>query len=111
MAEFQACGKEGLRRSVVRFGGMHRWAENFNIPLSTMRGPHLTWTDERIELSLRRLIGDSTEWPRRREFSAAGLDGCYAAVWRGHGVQKWAFRLGVQLPASRGGRPTGWSSP
>jgi DNA invertase Pin-like site-specific DNA recombinase len=105
MAEFEACGKMGLRRALVRFGGMHRWAEHFGLPIANFQGPHRTWTEERIEAALRELIGEGEQWPRRREFSAAGLDGCYAALWRGAGVQAWAGRMGVVLPASRGGRP------
>jgi hypothetical protein len=88
----------------VRFGGMELWADRFAVPLSNFRGPHPTWTDDHIEAAVRELIGARTVWPRRREFSAAGLDGCYAAIWRGAGAQAWAQRLGVTLPAERGGR-------
>jgi DNA invertase Pin-like site-specific DNA recombinase len=105
LAEFQACGKGQLRRAVVRFGGMEKWATRFGLPMSNFRGPHLAWPEERIEAELRALVGNRTEWPRRREFSAAGLDGCYAALWRGAGVPAWARRIGVHPPPrSRGGR-------
>jgi hypothetical protein len=105
MAEFQACGRGELRRAVTRFGGMELWAGRFGLPLSNLRGPHRTWTDVRIEAALRELIGEGDQWPRRREFSAAGLDGCYAAMWRGVGAEGWARRMGVAIPAGRGGRP------
>jgi hypothetical protein len=112
LAEFQACGKGQLRRAVVRFGGMELWAERFGLPMSNLRGPHLAWPEERIESELCALIAGRTEWPRRREFTAAGLDGCYAALWRGAGVRSWAKRMGVPPPPrSRGGRnrPSGKS--
>jgi hypothetical protein len=73
--------------------------------MSNFRGPHLAWPEDRIETELRNLIGERTEWPRRREFTAAGLDGCYAALWRGYGVPAWAKRMGVTPPSrSRGSR-------
>jgi hypothetical protein len=73
MAEFDACGRMGLRRAVICFGGMYRWAEHFGLPIGNFQGPHRVWTDERIAASLRELIGGHDQWPRRREFSAAGL--------------------------------------
>jgi hypothetical protein len=48
MGEFRRCGKEGLRRAVTRFGGMERWADEFDLPVGNFRGPHLTWTEDRI---------------------------------------------------------------
>jgi hypothetical protein len=105
--EFQACGRMQLHRALRRFGGMELWAQRFGVPMSNFRGPHRTWTDGRIEAALHDLIGERTEWPRRREFSAAGLDGCYAALWRGAGVQAWIDRMGVALPAGRGGAKPG----
>jgi hypothetical protein len=105
MAEFTACGKSQLRRELIRFGGQDYWAEQFGLPLANFRGPHLAWPENRIESELRALIGERTEWPRRREFDAAGLNGCYAALWRGAGVPAWARRMGVTPPpACRGGR-------
>jgi DNA invertase Pin-like site-specific DNA recombinase len=105
MAEFKACGKGQLRRELIRFGGQEYWAGQFGLPLANQRGPHLAWPEERIERELRALIGDRTEWPRRREFDAAGLNGCYAALWRGDGVDAWARRMGVSPPPPcRGGR-------
>jgi len=104
MGDFRRCGKEGLRRALTRFGGMQRWADEFDLPVSNFRGPHPTWTDERIDFEVHRLIGDRNEWPRRREFNAAGLAGCYAAIWRTGGVAAWAQRCGVPVPAGRGGR-------
>lgn len=70
----------GLRQALIRFGGTQRWAEHFGMPISNFQGPHRTWTDERIEAALRELIASRNEWPRRRDFSAAGLDGCNAAL-------------------------------
>lgn len=105
MSEFSACGKGQLRRAVTRFGGMEHWAGLFGLPLSNFRGPHLAWPESRIDAELRALIGVRSAWPRRREFTAAGLDGCYAAIWRGAGVAAWAKRMGVSPPPrSRGGR-------
>jgi DNA invertase Pin-like site-specific DNA recombinase len=105
MAEFQACGKGQLRRALIRFGGQDHWAGQFGLPLGNFRGQHLAWSEERIESELRVLIGDRTEWPRRREFNAAGLNGCYAALWRAAGVHAWARRMGVSPPPPcRGGR-------
>jgi hypothetical protein len=82
-----------MRRALVRFGGMERWADGFDLPVGTFRGPHPAWTEERIEASVRALIGDRVEWPRRREFNAAGLGGCYAAISRTGG------RFGVGRPS------------
>jgi hypothetical protein len=106
MEDFKAEGKEQLRRALVRFGGMERWAAEFALPMSSFRGPHLTWTEEKIEKAIRELVEDldRDEWPKRREFSRAGLDGCYAAMWRTGGTDVWAERIGVGLPESRGGR-------
>jgi DNA invertase Pin-like site-specific DNA recombinase len=104
MEEFRAAGKEGLRRALVRFGGMQHWAAEFDLPMQNFRGPHLTWTEEKIEQAIRELVGDREEWPRRREFSRAGLDGCYAAMWRTGGTEVWVERIGIRLPESRGGR-------
>ncbi|MCW2994134.1 MAG: hypothetical protein JWQ18_1629 [Conexibacter sp.] len=105
LAEFHACGKTQLWRAVGRLGGIELWADRFGLPMSNFRGPHLAWSEERIETELRRLIAGRTAWPRRREFSAAGLDGCYAALWRGAGVPAWAKRMGVTPPPPcRGGR-------
>jgi DNA invertase Pin-like site-specific DNA recombinase len=105
ISEFRACGKAALRRAVIRFGGQDYWAQQFGLHLANRRGPHLAWPDERIQRELKTLIGDRTEWPRRREFDANGLNGCYAALWRGAGVHSWAHRMGVSPPpACRGGR-------
>jgi DNA invertase Pin-like site-specific DNA recombinase len=103
--EFAACGKKQLHIALRRFGGMELWAQRFGLPTSTFKGPHRTWTDERIEAALRELIGDSTPWPRRREFKAAGLDGCYGAIWKHAGVAAWIERMHVTLPAERAGAP------
>ena len=81
---------------------MGRHPDEFDVPLRNCRGPHLTWDEERIEAAVRQLIGDANEWPRRREFAAAGLSGCYAAIWRSGGVPVWAKRIGVPIPANRG---------
>jgi hypothetical protein len=104
MDHFKACGKEQLRRALVRFGGAERWAREFELPMSTFRGPHLTWTEEKIETAIRELVGDRDDWPKRREFGRAGLDGCYAAMWRTGGTAVWARRIGVAIPTERGGR-------
>ena len=104
MEDFKAGGQEQLRRALVRFGGMERWAAEFDLPMSSFRGPHLTWTEEKIEKAIRELVGDSDEWPKRKEFGRAGLDGCYAAMWRTGGTDVWAERIGVRLPKRRGGR-------
>jgi hypothetical protein len=104
MGEFRRGGKEGLRRAVARFGGMERWANEFEMPIGNSRGPNLTWTDEHIEEAVRELIGNRQEWPRRREFCDAGLAGAYAAIWRSGGVAHWAQRIGVSPPTARGGR-------
>jgi hypothetical protein len=111
MGEFRRCGKEGLRRAVTRFGGMERWADEFELPIGNFRGPHRTWTEQRIEAAVCELIGDRGEWPRRREFNAAGLAGCYAAIWRTGGVAAWTPRLGVAVPSQRGGPKPGQARP
>jgi DNA invertase Pin-like site-specific DNA recombinase len=103
-SEFRAEGKDGLRRAVVRFGGMEEWAAAFGLPVARRRGSHTVWTDDNIEAALSELISDRYDWPRRREFNAAGLGGCYHAIWRGDGVAAWAARMGVVQVPSRGGR-------
>jgi hypothetical protein len=80
------------------------WAHDFELAMSRFRGPHLTWTEEKIDQAIRELVGDRDVWPKRREFSRAGLDDCYAAMWRTGGTSVWAARIGVRLPPERGGR-------
>lgn len=98
--EFKRAGRDGLRKAIVRFGGMQRWAAEFELPMANFRGPHLRWTEPEIERAIGQLIDDlgQDRWPRRREFSRAGLDGCYAAMWRTGGAAEWAPRLGVAPP-------------
>jgi hypothetical protein len=54
MGEFRRCGKERLRRAVTRFGGMERWANEFDLPIGNFRGPHLAWTEDLIEAACAR---------------------------------------------------------
>lgn len=104
--EFAPCGKKQLHIALRRFGAMALWAQRFGLPTSTFKAPHRTWTDERIEAALPELVGTGTQWPRRREFKAAGLDGCYGAISKHAGVAAWIERMNVTLPAERAGGAT-----
>jgi hypothetical protein len=102
--EFRFAGRAQLRRAIVRFGGVERWSKSYDLPLARRRGSALCWSDAAIEAALRDFLGDRYDWPRKREFAAAGLGGCHEAIWRDAGVDAWAIRMGVTKVASRGGR-------
>lgn len=54
------------------------------------------WTAQRIEDELRRFTGDRSDWPKVREFDAAGKRALYLAVSRNGGSAFWAKRLGLE---------------
>lgn len=60
------------------------------------RGRRRSWTEDRIETSLRELIGDGGRWPSVKDFRAAEALGLYEAVRRNGGSRLWAKRLGVR---------------
>jgi Fic family protein len=53
------------------------------------------WTDERIERELRAFTEGRADWPRVREFDAAGRRALYLAVTRNGGAEQWARYLGL----------------
>lgn len=54
------------------------------------------WTPERIEEGLRLFTAGREDWPKVREFDAAGQRALYLAVTRNGGVNHWAQRLGLR---------------
>jgi Fic family protein len=65
-------------------------------PGGERRGRKPSWTEERIEADLVKLIGDRHRWPSVEEFRRAGAMALYEAVRRNGGSRVWAERLGVQ---------------
>ncbi len=94
--EFERAGRKPLRDAVLRLGGPERWAAEFELPLRDLKsGSKRAWTDERIELELRRVLDGRDAWPGRRELEAKGRWGLADAVSHGAGAAYWARRLGV----------------
>src|SRR5450759_521490 len=72
--QFERDGLTALRNAINRTGGPDRWAAEFGLPRShRLSGLRRGWTHEAIETELRKLIGNRTMWPSRREFEHAGL--------------------------------------
>jgi hypothetical protein len=91
-------GPPGLAPAVTYTGGGQRWAGELGIP-----GPRPPrWTDELIDRELRLLCVGKTHWPTTDEFAKAGQRRLLLAIYRGHGTQWWAQRLG--LPQRRRSR-------
>lgn len=59
-----------------------------------------TWTDERIETELRRLVTTYGHFPTIAEFEAAGQMKLYHAIGRNGGSKEWAKRVGVDSARS-----------
>jgi Fic family protein len=53
------------------------------------------WTHERIEEELRKFTQGRSDWPKVREFDAAGRRALYLAVTRNGGAEHWARYLGL----------------
>jgi Fic family protein len=62
-----------------------------------------TWTNDRIEVELRALVGESHRFPSIKEFDDAGRRDLYNAIQRHGGSRRWAERLGIEPP--RRGNP------
>lgn len=63
--------------------------------LTERQGRPRVWTPERIDDELRRFTADRDDWPKVREFDAAGQRALYLAVTRNGGVEYWAEQLGL----------------
>jgi len=84
-------GPRGLVAAAERTGGGAGWARRFGI-----RGPQpARWTDELIEIELRRVCAGALRWPTKDEFRRAGATGVLQAVYAGHGSRSWARHLGL----------------
>lgn len=51
------------------------------------------WTEEKIELELRKLAGNPPVWPTIEQFNI--VPGLYSAISTGKGTKEWQRRLGV----------------
>ncbi len=97
--EFEKAGRKPLRDAVRRFGGPQRWAAEFDLPLANFKlGSKRTWTPERIEHELSKVINGRGVWPSRRELATKGRTGLVGAVYYYEGTAYWARRVGVKLP-------------
>lgn len=101
--QFKSSERMMLRAAVNSFGGAPRWAEEFGLSMTDRQRRSVgRWSDERIEVEVRRLAGDRPDWPPKRDFVAAGLSGLYHAILRRGGHDTWARRLGFMTRAARG---------
>jgi hypothetical protein len=109
--EFQRTGHAGLYEAVRCRGGSRRWAAEMGVATPhSMRGrPVPYWTGQRIARELASFLDGRTEWPRHRDFVAAGQGRLYRAVARRGGPAMWAKQMGVRYIRRRGGPPTYWT--
>ena len=104
--EFEDSGKKLLRDAIQRTGGPKRWADEFNLPVTSNRnGSQRVWTEKRIESELRKFLRGRKEWPPRGEFIASGRWPLLTAAYTRGGAGYWAKRLGVVRPKRRGPPP------
>jgi hypothetical protein len=105
--EFEAAGLKPLRDALGRTGGIERWSAEFGLALPDLRrGSHRVFDAERIEVELRRFVGDREDWPTKGEFRRAGLDSLLNAIYRhGGGTAHWADRLGLRRRPDDGHGP------
>jgi hypothetical protein len=108
--EFEAAGLKPLRDAVRRTGGPERWAAELGVGVpDRRRGSMRGWSDAEIERELRRLIGDSEEWPTKNQFTEAGQLSLLLSLYRHGTVDAWARRLGVRRRPVRGDAPRRWT--
>jgi hypothetical protein len=84
-------------------------AEQLGVDLPRYRRRLHSWTDERIDTELRRLIAGTERWPTKRAFEQAGLVSLYNAIMRRGTRPYWAKRLGIPVPRHRATAPLRWS--
>jgi hypothetical protein len=100
--EFERAGAKGMRDVIGRIRGVEWWAREMDLPGGERRrGGVRRWDDETITAALTAFVGDRRTWPPRREFEAAGLRGLREVLREHGGVERWATRMGVELPAER----------
>jgi len=100
--EFDRDGAKGLRDAVGRIHGVEWWAREMGLPGGARRrGGVRRWNDETITAALATFIADRRIWPSCREFDAAGLRYLRNVLPEHGGVERWAARMGVELPDER----------
>lgn len=123
-SEFRAAGLRGLREALRDHGGVQRWATEMGVDLPPSRKPPPApdrsekppprrtparewplWNERRIQSELSAFLGGRQEWPRHREFVAAGHQQLYHAVITHGGSQAWARRMGVRWVRRPSGSP------
>jgi hypothetical protein len=101
--QFENDGLTALRNAVNRTGGVDRWAREFGLRRrNRCSGIRRAWTEELIEIELRKLIGNGKTWPSTQEFERAGLYSMLTSIYRHEGPTYWAKRMGVQQRAGFG---------
>jgi hypothetical protein len=94
--EFAISGAKGLRDAVSRIHGPEWWAREMNLAGGDRpRGGVQRWTDDVIRETLREFFGRRSDWPSRREFDEAGLQGLREALRHHGGPRRWSEELGV----------------
>jgi len=124
--EFDDSGLHRLREALRHYGGPERWSREMHVswtpsprpgrrrePPATRGSPASgrswpKWTEESIGSELERFLAGRSDWPRHREFVAAGRQGLYHAVLKHGGTHVWAARMGVRFRVRPGGREP-WS--
>ena len=84
-------------RLIRRVGGTRGSSSRYTFADRPERtGRPREWTDERIEEELREFTEGRADWPKVREFDAAGRRALYLAVTRNGGADRWARYLGLE---------------
>jgi hypothetical protein len=85
----------------MRFGGVERWAAEFGRELRPAQQFLPVWSDDRIAEALLRLSVDGV-MPTVKEMRGSGQRGLARALGTKSERERWASRLGLELPRGAG---------